>query len=309
MMFKHLMRLGQLLLVSATFCPTSQAQRPCSTAEPLHADETVAWLHAKNRSIPFQDAPELVALAVKKRISGLAVFQLDVDAGGHVIAVSPLSGPHQLTDIYGDVAKQISFYPFRENGRPVCARFTWRYAGGLLHVDNPDAKIEDKFNHLFNKCSALSAAKSEAEALLTCRLAADVADRLSAPRNNKSRVVAYTNYASVLILGNRPGEALTYAEKAVKASDLGFLDVSDKATAYGLRGEARGLTGDTQGADEDSARAEELERATFEFPRTSEQRKFDSHMLRSVLNFHAEILTGMGKKAEADKLLDEAQKL
>jgi hypothetical protein len=248
-------------------------------------------------------------VAVKERISGVAVLQVDVDINGHVIAAVPLSGSHQLTDLYGDEAKRITFYPFQENGQPVCARFTLRYAAGLGRGNSADAKKEAKFIPLFNKCSALSAAKSEPEARDQCQLAAEAADQLTTPGNNKNRVAAYTYYASALILDNRPKEALAYAEKAVAACDLGFVEVSDKAVAYGLRGQAHGLTRDPYGADEDLAKVEELERATLEVPRTPEQRKFDSGVLRSVLTFHAQILTDLGETAEADKLRDEARKL
>jgi hypothetical protein len=108
---------------------------------------------------------------------------------------------------------------------------------------------------------------------------------------------------------NRAKDALTYAQKAVETADLGFDDVSGKAAAYGVRGQARGLTGDLKGANEDLMKAEELERATFEVPRKPEQKSFDQHALRSMLGFHAEILIALGRKSEADKLRDEARKL
>jgi hypothetical protein len=81
------------------------------------------------------------------------------------------------------------------------------------------------------------------------------------------------------------------------------------AAAYGVRGQARGLTGDLHGADQDLAKAEDLERATFEVPRKPEKKAFDTHALKSMLGFHAEVLTALGKKPNADKLRDEAKKL
>ena len=47
---------------------------------------------------------------------------------------------------------------------------------------------------------------------------------------------------------------------------------------------------------EDLAKAEALERATFEVPRKPEQKAFDTHALKSLLGFHAEVLTALGKK-------------
>ena len=58
-----------------------------------------------------------------------------------------------------------------------------------------------------------------------------------------------------------------------------------------------------------SRTAEALERATFEVPRKPEQKAFDTHALKSLLGFHAEVLTALGKKTDADKLRDEAKKL
>ena len=256
-----------------------------------------------------QDKTELEIVTFKERVSGVAVVQVDVDTSGHVIAAVPLNGSRQLTDLFKYEVKRISFYPFQENGQPVCVRFSLRYAAGLGYGNNADAKTEAKFIPLFNKCSALSAAKAEPEAANQCRLAAEAADKLTTMGNNKNRVAAYTYYASALMLENRSKEALAYAQKAVEASDLGFVDISDKAAAYGLRGQAFGLTGDPHGAGNDLAKAEELERATLEVPRTPEQRKFDSGVLRSVLSFHAQMLTGLGETAEAEKLREEARKL
>jgi hypothetical protein len=298
--------LGQILLLFVTIHSVSQAQ--CAAA-PLRVDDAVGSLHAKNFPMTTQDKTELATVTYKERESGMAVLQVDVDTNGYVVAVVPLSGPGGLTDLFKYEAKRITFYPFQENGQPVCVRFSLRYLAGLGYLDRADARAEAKFIPLFNKCSALSAAKAGPEALNQCRLAAEAADKLTTMSNNKHRVAAYTNYASALILENRNQEALVYAQKAVATSDLGFVDVSDKAAAYGLRGQASALTGDPGGARNDLAKAEELERATLDVPRTPEQRKFDAGVLRSVLNFHAQFLAGLGETAEADKLRGEARKL
>lgn len=306
---KRVIAFGQLLLLVVTIHSESHAQlRPC-TAAPLRVDEAVGSLHAKAFPMTTQDKTELQTVAFKERVSGVAVLQVDVDTRGYVIAAVPLSGPSQLTDLFKYEAKRITFYPFQDNGQPVCVRFTLRYVAGLGHADSADAKTKTKFIPLLNKCSALSAAKTEPEAVTQCRLAAEAADNLNTMSSNKNRVAAYTYYASALMLENRGDEALTYAQKAVAVCDLGFVDVSDKAAAYGLRGQAYGLVGDPHLAGIDLAKAEELGRATFEVPRTPEQRKFDSGVLRSVLTFHAQILAGLGERSEADKLSDEARKL
>jgi len=300
--------LGQVMLLFLTMHAVCHAQSGSCAATPLRVDDAVGSLHAKNFPMSAQDKTELETVAFKERVSGLAVLQVDVDTNGHVVAAQPLSGPPQLTDLFKYEAKRITFYPFQENGQPVCVRFSLRYVAGLGGLDRADGKAEAKFIPLFNKCSTLSAARAGAEALNQCRLAAEAADKLTTMRDNKNRVAAYSNYASALILANRSKDALAYAEKAVASCDLGFIDISDKAVAYGLRGQVRGVTGDPHGADSDLAKAEELERATLEVPRTPEQKKFDSGVLRSVLTFRAQVLASLGKPAEADKLHEEARK-
>jgi tetratricopeptide (TPR) repeat protein len=297
-----------LLLLVLTIHSRSHAQLGSCTAAPRQIDESVASLHAKNYLMTTQDKTELETVTFKERVSGVAVVQVDVDTNGKVIAAVSLNGPPELSGLCKDEAKRITFYPFLENGQPVCVRFSLRYGAGLGYADRGDAKTEAKFIPPFNKCSALSATRPGPEAGNQCRLAA-AADKLTTMGNNTNRVAAYTYYASALILENRNQEALAYAQKAVAACDLGFIDASDKAAAYGLRGQASELTGDPHGAVNDLAKAEELARATLEVPRTPEQRKFDSGVLRSILTFHAQILAGQGETAEADKLREEARKL
>jgi hypothetical protein len=255
--------LAKLLLLLITIRSASHAQSGSCTAAPLAVDEAVGSLHAKKYPMTTQDKTELQTVTYKERVSGLAVVQVDVDTRGHVIAAVPLDGSRQLTELFKDEAKRTTFYQFQENGQPVCVRFSLKFVAGLGYVDHADAKAEKKFIPLFNRCSALSAAKAGSEAVDQCRLAAQAADNLTTLANNKNRVAAYNYYASALLLADRSKEALTYAQKAVAASDLGFVDISDKAVAYGFRGQARGLTGDSHGADDDLAKAEALERATM----------------------------------------------
>jgi hypothetical protein len=51
-------------------------------------------------------------------------------------------------------------------------------------------------------------------------------------------------------------------------------------------------------------------RATFEVPRKPERKAFDTHALKSMLAFHAEVLTALAKKSRTPtKLRGEARKL
>src|SRR5271163_1790950 len=157
---KHVIAFGQLLLFFVTIHSESHAQLGSCPAAPLRVDDAVGSLHAKNFPMTTQDKTELGIVTVKERVSGVAVLQVDVDTNGHVIAAVPLNGSRQLTDLFKYEVKRITFYPFQENGQPVCVRFTLRYAAGLGYGNTADGKTEARFIPLFNKCSALSTAKA-----------------------------------------------------------------------------------------------------------------------------------------------------
>jgi hypothetical protein len=218
--------------------------------------------------------------------------------------VKTISGMHAFSNAYADILKRIAYVPFKEGGQPVCAQYVYK-------IPAPEERRAswDKFHSLIQRCTDLSRSGAGAADLISaCRQAADAGDSLPSSYLNMDKRLAYVTTATALMRDGRPKEALPYAEKAVETADLGFDDVSGKAAAYGVRGQARGLTGDLHGADQDLAKAEELERATFDVSRKPEKKAFDTHALKSMLGFHAEVLTALGKKPDADKLRDEAKK-
>ena len=152
--------LGRSSCSFVTIHSASHAQTGSCTAAPLRVDDAVGSLHAKNFPMTTQDKTELATVTYNERVSGVAVLQVDVDTRGYVVAAVPLSGPDGLTDLFKYEAKRITFYPFRDNGQPVCMRFSLKYIAGLGYPDRADAKPEATFIPLFNKCSALSAAKA-----------------------------------------------------------------------------------------------------------------------------------------------------
>jgi hypothetical protein len=259
----------------------------------------------------YENNHELLIVLAKEKIQGMAVLQAEVDAAGAVASVEEISGPHALTSVFADETKRLSFVPFKRDGQPVCVRFTIRWVPRIYaHETGPEFAGRDQFYSLFKKCRALSASGTRPPGMVeSCEPAANAAEPLRTDYFGQDKRAAYVLCATALMRDNRAKDALTYAQKAVDTADLGFDDVSGKAAAYGVRGQARGLTGDLKGANEDLMKAEELERATFEVPRKPEQKIFDRHALQSMLGFHAEILTALGRKSEADKLRDEARKL
>lgn len=305
-------RLSLLLLPFVGFMGVgANAQSSCSGA-PVQVDETVARLHIVKFPIEFQDNSELRQISGAKmssgpgmRMSQMSVLQVEIDDKGNTKSVKTISGLHEYSNLFSDMLKRVSYVPFKAGGEPVCVQYVYK-------VGAPPEKVPGwgKFRSLIQRCVDLSRSGAGASELISvCQSASEVGDQLPASYVGRDKRLAYVTTATALMRENRANDALTYAQKAVETADLGFDDVSGKAAAYGVRGQARGLTGDLKGANEDLMKAEELERATFEVPRKPEQKSFDQHALRSMLGFHAEIPIALGRKSEADKLRDEARKL
>jgi hypothetical protein len=287
------------------------AQPAACTAAPVQVDETVARLHMIKVPVEFQDNVELWRLAGGKmgvprlEMSQMSVLLVEIDSTGKTTDVKTISGMHEYSNVFADILKRVSYVPFKKHNEAVCVQYVYK-------VPTPPEPRSDwsRFHLLIQKCVDLSRIGAGPEELISaCQQAADAGDLLPVFPFAIDKRLAFVMTATALMKADRAKEALSYADKAVETADLGFDDVTGKAAAYGVRGQARGLTGDLKGANEDLTKAEELERATFEVPRKPEQKAFNTHALKSMLGFHAEVLNAMHEKAEADKLRDEAKKL
>ena len=297
------------LLVAAV---NAGANAQSTVCVPVQVDGVVGRLHMIKKSpAEFQDHVELRQLSGGKMgslgipMSQTSVFQIDVDSSGKTTTVKTISGVQEYSSLFADILKRVSYVPFKENGQPVCMQYVYKIAA-------PEEKSRswDRFHTLIQRCTDLSrSGVVAAELISTCEQAADAGGLLPPYVFGMDKRLAYVTTATALMRDNRAAEAIPYAEKAVETADLGFDDISGKAAAYGVRGQARGMTGDLRGANEDLMKAEDLERATFEVPRKPEQKAFDTHALKSMLGFHAEVLTALGRKPDAEKLRDEARKL
>jgi hypothetical protein len=300
-----------VLMAIAIVSAGANAQSTACSSPPVQVDEAVAELHMTHKNpMEFQDDAEFRRLFERMTMAQImesqgSVFQVDVDSKGKTTSVKTISGMHAFSNAYADILNRISYVPFKENGEPVCVQYVYK-------IPAPEERRAswDKFHSKIQRCTDLSrSGASAADLISACRQAADAGDSLPSSYLNMDKRLAYVTTATALMRDGRAKEALPYAEKAVETADLGFDDISGKAAAYGVRGQARGLTGDLHGADLDLTKAEDLERATFEVPRKPAKKAFNTHALKSMLGFHAEILTSLGKKPDADKLRDEAKKL
>lgn len=294
---------------------TRAANGQSAACTAVHVDETIAKIHVNKKHDEYQDLEELGhSLLRELREGGSEVqpvqLQVDVDQQGKTTAVTPISGLPELSSMYVAWFNRILWIPFKENSQPVCAQFMVYVVPRLKPEAGPEFRGKEKFHSLLEKCTDSSpSGTNAAEMVSTCQQAADAGGPLPVSYFGKDKRLAYVTTATALMRVNRAKEALPYAEKAVETSNLGWDDVTGKASAYGVRGQARALNRDLIGADQDLTKAEALERATFEVPRKPEHKTFDTHALKSMLGFHAMVLTAMHRNAEAEKLRDEAKKL
>jgi hypothetical protein len=302
-----------MVIVSAS----ANAQSTACSGPPVQIDETIAKIHSDaNHSHPeYQYLEELSHMLLREMKTGMSQvqpiqLQVEVDQQGKTTSVTPVSGLHELSRVYVDWFNRITFVPFKQDGQPVCARFMVYTEPKVSPEIGPEFNDKEKFHSLLQKCTDISrSGASAADLVSACQQAADAGGPLPPSYFGKDKRLAYVMTATAMMRASRAKEALAYAEEAVQTADLGWDDVTGKASAYGVRGQARAITGDLKGASEDLAKAEELERATFEISRKPEQKTFDTHALKAMLGFHAEVLTALGKKPAADTLRAEAKKL
>jgi hypothetical protein len=86
-------------------------------------------------------------------------------------------------------------------------------------------------------------------------------------------------------------------------------DGSGSSAAYSVRGQAKAVAGDLTGADQDLDRAETYERNALSGPAGQSLNAEYTRTLKGLLNFHAQVLTGLGKQSASDIKLDQANKL
>jgi hypothetical protein len=76
-----------------------------------------------------------------------------------------------------------------------------------------------------------------------------------------------------------------------------------------VRGQAKAFAGDLTGADQDLEKAEAYERNALSDPAGQSLNAEYTRVLKGLLNFHAQVLTALGKQAAAGIKLDQANKL
>ena len=210
-----------------------------------------------------------------------------------------------------DAVKQWQYVPFEKNSLPtsVSAKVTIPFTLGTP-PDLSDQEIAQIYFPLSMKCIQLVNQRAEPEEQAAdCLKAAEQADRFSNNSRYIERRSSYVYYATALIRDKRPKEAVAAGEKAIAVVLQGHDDGSGSSAAYGVTAQALALSGDLVGADKYLDTAQDYERSALDTPAGHELSKSYSQTLKSLLNFHAQVLAALGEQNRADAKLAEANKL
>lgn len=174
----------------------------------------------------------------------------------------------------------------------------------------PDEGISQAYMTLDRKCRTLVGTHAEAaETTAACKEVADEADKFAAKSHYITRRAAYVFYTTALIQAKKFQDAVAVGDKAVAVVLLGHDDGSGSSAAYNVRGQAKALAGDLSGADQDLEKAEAYQRDALSGPAGQSLNAEYTRVLKGLLNFHAQVLTAMGKQGAAGIKLDQANKL
>jgi hypothetical protein len=175
---------------------------------------------------------------------------------------------------------------------------------------SPDDSVSQTYMALDRDCRSLVNKRGDpVETVAACKKVSDEADKFAPQSHFITRRAAYVFYTIALIQGKKAQEAVTAGDRAVAVVLLGHDDGSGSSAAYNVRGQAKAIAGDLIGADQDLSKAEEYEREALKGPAGQSLNAEYSRTLKGLLNFHAQVLTALGKQSEAASKLDQANKL
>jgi hypothetical protein len=174
----------------------------------------------------------------------------------------------------------------------------------------PDESMSQTYMALDRDCRSLVNKRADpTETMAACKKVSDEADRFAPQSHFITKRAAYVFYTIALIQGKKAQDAVVAGDKAVAVVLLGHDDGSGSSAAYGVRGQAKAFAGDLIGADQDLNQAEEYERNALSGPAGQSLNGEYTKTLKGLLNFHAQVLTALGKQTEAAAKLDQASKL
>lgn len=282
---------------------------------PMLVDERTAAQHQLMHTDPVY--PPIARAA---HVHGEVKIQLGIDASGHVVSTTLLSGPPMLVGAAMDAVRRWTYTPFEQDGHAVTVttavtlRFDLAQNGGIGQIPSAAGqekgdKVAEKYFPADRECREKLGRKDFAKAAIACRRAAEIAETFPEDVRFVERRSAFVTAATADLQDNEYPEALEYATKAVAVVELGHDDESGACAAYTTRAEAEAATNDLAGADRDLSKAEDAERGAVRTIQSEQLKIAYKGTLKAVLSLHARLLTAMGKSTEAQARLDEAAKL
>jgi TonB family protein len=285
--------------------PACLANLRVSGQTPTQVDETVA-----RQRLVKHDAPNYPPIARAAQVQGNVVLQIRVGLDGHVMEMKVLSGPAMLAGAAKDAVNRWEFNPFLKDDKPVSVETRLTIPFSLGKPDPDDLKVATAFFPLSNNCNSLVSQRANpSEQAKACRAAADEADKFGSNTRFIERRSSYIYCATALMRNNEFKDALVYANKAVAVVQMGHDDESGSSAAYSVRGQAEAQLGDLRAADADLTTAEKLQRQALNTPAGHELNKSYTYALKILLGWHAQVLAGLGRPAEANAAQEEASKL
>lgn len=168
-------------------------------------------------------------------------------------------------------------------------------------------KVANEFNVLAEKCHSLVGERAEGAAeVKACGAAAREAEKFGRESRYIERRSAYVYYATALMRTNDLKKAVLYGGKAIAVVKQGHDDASGASAAYTVRAQAEAFAGSLASADADLTVAEDFERKAMHAGPGREPDANERPAFKSLLAFHAKVLTALGRKGEAEKKLAEA---
>jgi hypothetical protein len=162
----------------------------------------------------------------------------------------------------------------------------------------PDESMSQAYMALDRDCRSLVNKRADStETIGACKKVSDEADRFPSHSHFITRRAAYVFYSIALLQGKKASDAVVAGDKAVAVVLLGYDDGSGSSAAYGVRGQAKAFAGNLTGADQDLNKAEDFEREALSGPAGKSLNTEYTRTLKGLLNFHAQVLTALGKQA------------
>lgn len=258
--------------------------------------------------------PTYPPIARAAHVTGDVKLQVQIGSDGHVTASKIVSGPPMLVGAAQDCVKQWVYEKPQVDGKPISTSALVTISFILPAPINPDdEKIAAKFFPVDQACIKAVAANADTlQQANTCREAAQIAETFSPQERFIERRGAFV-YASAALRRNRElQESLDYANKAVAVVEQGHDDGSGSSAAYGTRAQVYAQLGDLEKASDDLTKAEQFERDAIA-KMLPDDEAFVKHeyvpILKSLLNFHSQILAALGNQKAADAKTAEAGQL